>query len=232
LASLDSRIQRWQLTNRGVEAMISGFWKYFGAYAGLFLSSLVIPFGSWGASADLPDGRAILKPGTLDASLAVGFWQAVKFANHAPSLNRSAVFVLPYVGIVVTDEFRAGLLSGNLEVGVEPLFARFTQPFAAEAAGGSFLVKYNFLSFGRWVPYWDAGAGALWTNLAPRIPEQSAQFNFVLETGPGAHYLLTTSLAARVGVRYHHISNADLGQRNTGLNAVLAYVGLSWFFPH
>lgn len=70
----------------------------------------------------------------------------------------------------------------------------------------------------------------LWTDLAPRIPEQSTQFNFVLETGPGARYFLTNTLTVTAGVRYHHISNADLGQRNTGLNAVLADIGLSWFF--
>ncbi len=31
-----------------------------------------------------------------------------------------------------------------------------------------------------------------------------------------------------MGVRYHHISNADLGERNTGINGVLPYVGLSF----
>lgn len=83
------------------------------------------------------------------------------------------------------------------------------------------MLKYNFLSFGRWVPFWDAGAGMLWTNLAPRLPEQSTPFNFVLETGPGVHYVLTASATLTLGVRYHHISNADIGHRNTGLNAAL-----------
>jgi len=34
-----------------------------------------------------------------------------------------------------------------------------------------------------------------------------------------------------MGVRYHHISNADLGERNTGINEVLAYVGVTFFTP-
>lgn len=193
---------------------------------------LLNPLSSWGEAASPPDdAREILKSGTIELGIAGGFWQAVKFANHVPSLDRSAVFVLPTIGMIVTDELRAGLLSGNLELAVEPLFARFTKPFPAEAAGGSWVLKYNLLSFGRWVPFWDAGAGMLWTNLAPRIPEQSTQFNFVLETGPGVHYFLTKSLTMTAGVRYSHISNADLGQRNTGLNAVLPYFGASWFFP-
>lgn len=163
--------------------------------------------------------------------MVTGFWQAVSFVGDPVSANRSAVYVLPRIGMVLTDEIKIGLFSGNVELFVEPMFARYTQPVAAEAAGGSLGIKYNLLSFGRWMPFWDAGAGMLWTNLVPRIPEQSTPFNFMLETGPGIHYFLTTGMAFTVGIRYHHISNADIGRRNTGLNAVMPYVGLSWFFP-
>ncbi|WP_447603839.1 hypothetical protein [Nitrospira sp. Nam80] len=51
------------------------------------------------------------------------------------------------------------------------------------------------------MPFWDAGAGMIWTDLAPRIPEQSTPFEFVSETGA-----LTT------GFRFHHISNGNLGR--------------------
>jgi hypothetical protein len=34
-----------------------------------------------------------------------------------------------------------------------------------------------------------------------------------------------------MGTRFHHISNAGTGERNQGLNAVLTYVGMSFFFP-
>jgi len=186
---------------------------------------------SWGQSPAPLTAREVVKSGTMEVGLATGFWQAVTFIGSAQSADRSAVFVLPRIGMVVTEEIQANLWSGNVELLVEPLYARFTQPFAAEAAGGSLLVKYNLLSFGRWMPFWDAGAGMLWTNLAPRIPEQSTPFNFVLETGPGVHYFLTRTMTVSVGVRYHHISNGDIGQRNTGLNAVLPYAGVSWFLP-
>ena len=131
--------------------------------------------------------------------------------------------------MVMTDEIQAGLLTGNLEVLVEPIFARFTQPFSAEAAGGTLVFKYNLLSFGRWMPFWDVGAGMLWTNLAPRIRELSTPLNFVIETGPGIQYFITEQTTLTIGVRYNHISNADTGERNIGLNAVLPYAGLSWF---
>jgi opacity protein-like surface antigen len=133
--------------------------------------------------------------------------------------------------MVVTDEIQAGLLTGNLEVLAEPVFAHFTQPFPAEAAGGTLVFKYNLLSFGRWMPFWDVGTGMLWTNLAPRIRELSTPLNFVVETGPGVQYFMTEQTTLTLGVRYSHISNADTGERNIGLNAILPYAGLSWFLP-
>jgi opacity protein-like surface antigen len=93
------------------------------------------------------------------------------------------------------------------------------------------VVKYNFLDFGRWMPFWDGGAGMLWTDLGPRIPEQSTQFNFVLQTGPGVSYFVTEHMAVTVGIRFHHISNAGIGERNIGLNAWLFNVGVSFFTP-
>jgi len=147
------------------------------------------------------------------------------------SSNRSALYVLPRIGTVLTPEAGRGFFTGNLELLFEPLYAHYFKPFAASAAGGSLVLKYNFLSFGRWMPYWDVGLGMLWTNLAPRIPEQSTPFNFVLELGPGLHYFATERVALTIGVRFHHISNGNIGDRNLGLNAVLAYAGISVFLP-
>jgi lipid A 3-O-deacylase len=147
------------------------------------------------------------------------------------SSNRSAVYVLPRIGMVLTSEIGKGWYGGNLELLLEPLYARYFHPFYANAAGGSFLFKYNFIGFGRWMPYWDLGLGMLWTDLAPRIQEQSTQFNFVLESGPGVDYFVTEKVAFMIGTRFHHISNAGLGDRNLGLNSILGYAGVSIFLP-
>jgi len=176
------------------------------------------------------DARELLKRGTIEVGAAAGYWQAVSAPFHAYSANRSAVFIMPRIGMVVTDELKAGILSGNLEVLVEPVFAQFTQPASAQLAGGSFILKYNFVSFGRWIPFWEAGAGLSWMNLVfPSIPEESEHVNFILQTGPGVQYLLTRHISLTAGVRWSHISDADIGEKNAGLNAVMPYVGLSWF---
>ena len=132
----------------------------------------------------------------------------------------------------MTDEMDAGVLSGNLEVLVEPFYGRIKNGFSGDTAGASLVMRYNLLSFGRWVPFWDVGVGLLWTDLAPRIAEDSSQVNFVLQTGPGVQYFATTRIALTLGVRYHHISNAGIGERNLGLDAVLPYAGLSLILSH
>ena len=61
--------------------------------------------------------------------------------------------------------------------------------------GGALVITHNCLSFGRWMPYWDMGAGMLCRDLAPRIAEQGTPFNFVLMAGPGLQYFATERIA-------------------------------------
>ncbi|MCW5785493.1 MAG: acyloxyacyl hydrolase [Nitrospirales bacterium] len=183
---------------------------------------------TWGADVD---ARNRVTKGTLEFGFLTGYWQGNNAFGNEPSANRSAVYFLPQLGLVLTDEIGSGWTSGNVEVLIEPLAAHYYQPFSASAFGGSVMVKYNFLDFGRWMPFWDGGAGMLWTDLGPRIPEQSTQFNFVLQTGPGVSYFVTENTAVTLGIRFHHISNAGIGERNIGLNGCLFNVGISFFSP-
>jgi lipid A 3-O-deacylase len=177
-----------------------------------------------------PEARSIVQRGVIEAGAAVGYLQGVKVLM-SDSSNQSAVYLLPRIGMVVTDQLGTGYLTGNVTLMIEPFYASYYQPFGASAAGGALVAKYNFLSFGRWMPYWDMGAGMLWTDLAPRIAEESTTFNLVLETGPGLQYFATERIALTMGTRFHHISNAGTGERNQGLNSILSYVGMSFFFP-
>ncbi|MDE3040904.1 MAG: acyloxyacyl hydrolase [Nitrospirota bacterium] len=178
-----------------------------------------------------PEAQSIVQRGTIEVGVVTGYLQGVNVASGS-SANRSAFYLLPRIGMVVTDHLGSGYLTGNVTLMFEPLIASYVRPFGASAVGGALLVKYNFLSFGRWLPYWDVGGGMLWTDLAPRIAEQSTPVNFLLETGPGLQYLATDRIALTVGTRFHHISNGNTGDRNDGLNSILTYVGMAFFFPH
>jgi len=159
-----------------------------GAWIGVLLAGWVgvIPL-CWAQSDTtiIPDARTILKRGAIEAGGAVGYWEEFLFPSKTHSSSRHAIFVMPRIGVVVTDEMNAGVLSGNLAVRLEPLYGRFRNGLSGDAAGVSAVLKYNLLSFGRWVPFWDVGVGVLWTDLAPRLAEDSSQVNFALETGPG-----------------------------------------------
>src|SRR5438105_10072797 len=196
----------------------------------LLLVGSAMAFASDAQAEDSPQAHTIVRAGTIEAGLVTGYLQGNETLTSVSS-NRSALYVLPRIGMVLTPEVGRGFFTGNLELLFEPLYAHYFKPFGASAAGGSLLFKYNFLSFGRWMPYWDVGLGMLWTDLAPRIQEQNTQFNFVLETGPGVQYFVSRTVAWGAGVRLHHISNAGSGERNLGLNSVLAYTGISFFFP-
>lgn len=197
----------------------------------LVSAMLVLGAGSMTTIAKAAEARDTVKKGTLEIGVLSGYWKENDLDGTEPSSDQRAIYVLPQIGMVLTDEFKAGWLSGNVELLVEPLAAHYWEPFSASAFGGSLVARYNFLSFGRWMPFWDGGAGMLWTDLAPRIPEQSTQFNFVLETGPGVHFFVTDQFALTGSVRYHHISNANTGDRNVGLNAWLFSGGFSFFIP-
>lgn len=193
---------------------------------------ILSPDSSYGDSGSTAfQARDVVKRGTLEVGVLTGYHQAQAVLT-SDSGNRSAVHVLPRMGMVLTDELGGGLFSGNIELLAELLYAHHVKPFSAEAGGGSLGLKYNLLSFGRWMPYWSVGAGMLWTNLAPRIFEQSTPFNFVLRSGPGIQYFLTDRVVPTFDAAFYHVSNAGIGDRNRGLNSVFISIGLSIMFPN
>lgn len=82
---------------------------------GTLWALLLLPHSSWGESLGEPDSaHEVLQARTVEMGGAAGYWQAVSWFSPVPSANRSAVFVLPRIGMVLTDESQAGLFSGNL----------------------------------------------------------------------------------------------------------------------
>ena len=192
----------------------------------LVLTGLVVSFPTQTFAE--AETQNIIKFGTAELGIQAGYWQAFEGLGNNNS-NRSAVFVLPQIGIVVTDKIGLGLFSGAVEVLGEPVVASFHEPFSATLLGFSIVGRYNFLEFGSWMPYWDFGMGVSWTDLAPRISEQSTPFEFLLETGPGLEYFVTQEFAVTGALKLHHISNANIGNRNTGINAALGLIGVTCY---
>ena len=99
----------------------------------------------------------------------------------------------------------------------------------ANGVGGSPIgAQVNFVHFHRVEPFLTSGGGFLYFN--HRMFGTTQQFNFTAQLGGGVQ-LFTSSrrTAIDLGYRCHHISNANLGNQNPGLDSHMLFVGLSLF---
>jgi hypothetical protein len=99
----------------------------------------------------------------------------------------------------------------------------------ANGVGGSPIgAQVNFVHYRHVEPFLTSGGGFLYFN--HRMFGTTQQFNFTAQLGGGVQ-LFTSSrrTAIDLGYRYHHISNANLGNQNPGLDSHMLFVGLSLF---
>jgi opacity protein-like surface antigen len=120
------------------------------------------------------------------------------------------------------------ILRGSLEVGLEPLYQKYTGGREAFWAGVSAQGRWHFLSLGRFVPYVEVGAGAGGTDL--RAIEIDSSFAFLLSAGVGVSFFVTDQSAIYGGYRMVHISNGHTSSRNRGFEADTGLLGFSYFF--
>lgn len=132
------------------------------------------------------------------------------------------------VGWLPFSPLGPGPLHGSLEVGVEPLYQRYTEPHDAFFAGLGLTGRYHFLSLGRFVPYVEAAAFAGGTDL--KIQEIASDFAFLLWAGAGVSYFVTDRTALYGGYRYQHVSNGNSEVRNRGFESHTGVAGVSFFF--
>ena len=120
------------------------------------------------------------------------------------------------------------LLHGSVEIGFEPLYQEYVEPRHARWAGLMSVVRYHFLSFGRFVPYLEGGAGAGGTDL--NVKEIESNFSFLLWAGLGASLFITDAMAVYAGYRYEHNSNGNIDPPNRGWESHVGLVGVSYYF--
>jgi hypothetical protein len=101
-------------------------------------------------------------------------------------------------------------------------------PDTAYVVGAGPMLRYNFLTGTRWIPFFSAGGGLTATDI--HNGDLSTTFEFNLQAGPGLHVFLKDDLALTAQYRLIHISNAGTHSPNLGLNNSTLVAGLSWFF--
>jgi lipid A 3-O-deacylase len=173
--------------------------------------------------------------GGKELSLSLGYGLGVRTGSAAArSRSRelgdvSLVEVIPRFGIGVSDPLGGeAWYRGNLEALVEGALAFNTHPRFGYALGGGSTLRYNFLSWDRFVPFLDANLGVVYLDFD--LEGQSDGFNFNVGFGAGFHQFVSKSTALTPAVRYQHFSNAGLNEPNRGINDVLFLLGISCFW--
>ncbi|MEL7495905.1 MAG: acyloxyacyl hydrolase, partial [Cyanobacteria bacterium J06554_11] len=87
------------------------------------------------------------------------------------------------------------------------------------------LLRSHWLRRENWSLYVDGGAGIIGTT--NDVPADGSSFNFTPQVGGGATFNIQNEKRLMVGLRWHHISNADTFESNPGLDALQGYVGVN-----
>lgn len=122
-----------------------------------------------------------------------------------------------------------GLLRGHPALALEfvPLMAFVEDGGHTLAAGANLIYEHHFAAQGRVLPVWQLGAGILYAN--DPVPDGETRHNFSVLTGLGVDILLSERSALSVGYRFHHVSNANTGDINPGVNVHALMLGFSFF---
>jgi len=145
------------------------------------------------------------------------------------SVDHDLALASVHLGWVFTDVIAPHKwYRGNLELLLELFGGKQFKPNDRYFIGLTPLIRYNFATGSRWMPFVDAGAGVSSTNIDDR--DLTGNFQFNIQGGAGTHYFLSNRTALTVQYRWLHFSNAHTQLPNNGTNTQMFHVGVSWFF--
>ena len=191
-------------------------------------------FGSKNGAADAAD-----QPAEFDSAFGFGKQSLGISAGHGLALpvggtdspqleDIQFLYVTPRWGIGLTDPLGGrSWYRGNFEFLLEGTFLYNFEPKPGIAGGLSPMVRYNFLTGSRFIPFLQAGAGVI--ALDADLERQSDGLSFILQSGLGFHFFLSQRTALTGEWRFHHISNASIHDKNAGINSSLFMLGVTFF---
>jgi len=172
-------------------------------------------------------------PTPLTANWDIGIWAAdATGEENTNSFAEAQIWTAGFfLGRRITGEIGRGWRRGRLEYGFDviPLFVTYGNQRTHGIAFDPVILRWNSsLHRGRLAPYIELGGGAVTTpvNLPPG---DTSSFNFMVKGGGGIHLFTRRRQSLDWGCDWWHISNANLGVRNTEFNGVQLTVGYHWF---
>jgi len=169
-----------------------------------------------------------LRKGSQEFTFLVGSGEQVEIFGGSQA-DREFLFFTPRWGIVVTDPGGESFWRGGLEFVTEPSAIITTDKPRILSGGIAALLKYNFYTGTRLMPFLEAGAGLMVST--DRLEGLGSSFNFTPQAGGGFHYFLAREWAFTFAYRFWHASNAGTADPNRGANVNIVFIGLAYFFP-
>jgi lipid A 3-O-deacylase len=211
----------------------------FGWAVVVLIAALIILLGlesaqthATAADADQPAGyESVFGFGKQSLGISAGHGLALPIGGtQTPQLEDiQFVYVAPRWGVGITDPLGGhSWYRGNFELSIEATFLYMFEPKRGVAGGVAPMVRYNFLTGSRFIPFLQAGAGVI--ALDADLRQQADGVNFILQSGVGLHYFISQHTALTGEWRFHHISNANIHDRNAGINSSLVMLGVTFFF--
>jgi hypothetical protein len=164
---------------------------------------------------------------SLRGGYAVGF-PLVADADDDSARVRLGAFAPRWATGISELRGRGRWYEGRFEAGLEAQLLRATRPHDGVGGGLVADLRFDFLRGERVAPFLAFGAGV--SSIDFDLDDQSDGFNFLLQGGAGAHVFVTPRAALTAELRWHHISNAGLGDSNHGVNSALFLVGPTFFW--
>jgi hypothetical protein len=129
-------------------------------------------------------------------------------------------FVPPLVVVDPINPVLFTVIQANGNTQRYPWIANYSRRWTYTGGASPFGFKLNGFTHRRLQPEFTGNGGFL---IAPRdIPvADSSFFNFTFEIGTGLQWYRTPSQSIQAEVRYHHLSNGNLGTANPGVDSVL-----------
>lgn len=117
---------------------------------------------------------------------------------------------------------------GNFELLGELFAGSQFSPDSRFFAGLTPLLRYNFMTGSRWIPFADLGVGVSLTDIGK--PDLGGLFEFNLQLGAGSHYFYQKDKAFTIECKHLHFSSAGINDPNRGTNTEMVTAGFSWYF--
>ena len=170
--------------------------------------------------------------GATELQVVTGpFFHLAPTGNPRPRTNYMQVGIR--YGWMLSTPGKGGLFRGNIEFLLEAFGAGIYQGPGNYLIGADMMFRYNFVQPGaRLIPYLQTVTGGLYNDVYKTKTQGllDTAGEFYLGADLGLRWMVRSDVAISGEFGYRHISNANIGPQNLGLNSLGVTLGVSFFF--